>query len=169
MNNRLFCKGRVCGGSSQYHLTALCELALALLSVTITHSTLVIPNVSAVSHHCCTAPKKKCSEPFDVWPVSRFDREFPHFRLPSELGCFSLDASRDYIDSRSHLRVYRPPSDRSVSWDLSHGYSIFIQRDESKKEYIDHLLKWVQLNGCIKSPSSGSDAGACRDDGSICR
>lgn len=106
------------------------------------------------SSDCCSVAKTKRNEPFDVWPVSRFDRKFPYFRLPSELGSFSLDASRDYVDSRSHLRVYCPPSDRNISWDLSRGYNVFIQRDESKKEYIDHLLKWVQLH----VPSSNDGA-----------
>jgi len=103
---------------------------------------------------------KRRTEPFDVWPVSRFDQKFPHFRLPSELGSFSLDASRDYVDSRSHLRVYCPPSDGNISWDLSHGYNVFIQRDESKKEYIDHLLNWVQLRMPSKLSASSSNDGA---------
>jgi len=118
----------------------------------------------SVRHDCCSAPKKRCAEPFDVRDDSRFDRAFPYFRLPSELGCFSLDASREYVDSRSHLRVYSPPSDRNVAWDLSHGYNVFIQRDESKKEYIDHLLKWIQLNGQNKFPSSVNDADLSKDD-----
>ena len=114
-------------------------------------------NVSDVSHNCCSAAKKKCIEPFDVWPVSRFDRQFPYFRLPTELGSFSLDASRNYVHNRSHLRVYSPPSDRKVAWDLSNGYSDFIQRDETKMEYIDHLLQWIHMCRHSKFPSFSSD------------
>ena len=124
-------------------------------------------SASSVSDDYGSAVAKTCTELFDVWPVSRFDREFPYFRLPSEVGSFSLDASRVYVDSRSHLRVYSPPSDRTVAWDLSHGYSDFIQRDESKKEYIDHLLKWAQLNGHSRFRSSISDADVCKDSGDI--
>jgi len=112
--------------------------------------------MKGVSHSHCAAEKKKCVEPFDVWPVSRFDGQFPNFRLPSELGSFSLDASRNYVHSRSQLRVYSPPVDKRVAWDLSHGYSAFIQRDESKKEYLDDLLRWICQNRDNKCPSSSS-------------
>lgn len=108
----------------------------------------------------CSAAKTRRTEPFDVWPVSRFDQKFPKFRLPSELGSFSLDASRDYVDSRSHLRVFYPPRDGNISWDLSHGYSVFIQRDESIKDHLDHLLKWVQLHVPSKLSASSSNDGA---------
>jgi len=124
-------------------------------------------SVSGISRDYCPAAKKKRIEPFDVWPVSRFDQEFPYFRLPSELGSFSLDASRSFVDSRSHLRVYSPPSDRNVAWDLSNGYSVFIKRDESKMEYIDHLLQWIRLYRRRKSQSASSDTDLRKDDCSI--
>jgi len=112
---------------------------------------------SSFSKGYCSDANIKCVVPFDVYPVARFDLEFPHFRLPSELGCFSLDPSREYVDNRSHLRVYSPPSDGNIAWDLSHGYSVFVQRDESKKEYTDHLLKWIQLHRHHKFPSPTSN------------
>jgi len=121
--------------------------------------------VLCVSHDCYLAAKKTRTDSFDVWPISRFDREFPNFRLPSEVGSFSLDESRDYVNSRSHLRVYSPPSDRNVAWDLSHGYNVFIKRDESKKECLDHLLQWVQQNKPSKLSSSSSVTDVCKDDG----
>jgi len=116
-----------------------------------------------VSYDDCSAAKKKRIKPFDVWPVSRFDGQFPYFRLPSELGSFSLDACRNYVHRRSQLRVYSPPDDRSVAWDLSHGYSAFIQRDETKKEYIDHLLQWI----CLYKDSKGSPSSSDTDVGDI--
>jgi len=106
----------------------------------------------------------KCNRKFDVWPITRFDREFPYFRLPSELGSFSLDGSREYVDSRSQLRVYSPPSEGNVAWDVSHGYNVFIQRDENKNEYLDHLLKWIQLYRRSKFPSSNCDTDSCKDN-----
>jgi len=122
---------------------------------------------SPLAVNCYSPLKKKCSEQFDVWPVSRFNQEFPFFRLPSELGSFSLDASRTYVDSRSQLRVYSPPSDRNIAWNLSNGYSVFIQRDESKIEFIDHLLQWIQVHRHSKLPSSSSGIDGRKDDGDI--
>jgi len=110
-----------------------------------------------------------CIRQFYVWPVTRFDGEFPDFRMPSEIGSFSLNESREYVDGRSHLRVYSPPSSGNIAWDLSHGYSDFVQRDESKIEYIDHLLEWIQLHRHSKFLSSSSDTDSCKagDDKSM--
>jgi len=124
-------------------------------------------SVSGDSRDYCPTANKKRIEPFDVWPVSRFDQEFPHFRFPSEVGSFSLDASRSFVDNRSQLRVYSPPSDRNVAWDLSNGYNVFIQRDENKREYIDHLLQWIRLHRHSKSPSSSSETDLRKDDCNI--
>jgi len=104
---------------------------------------------------------------FDVWPVTRFDRKFPRFWFPSELGGFSVDGSQEYVDSRSHLRVYSPPGDGNIAWDLSHGYDVFVQRDESKKEYIDHLLQWIELHRHSKFPSFSRDADLRKDNDDI--
>ena len=104
---------------------------------------------------------------FDVWPVTRFDRKFPRFWFPSELGGFSVDGSQEYVDSRSHLRVYSPPGDGNIAWDLSHGYDVFVPRDESKGLYIDHLLKWIELHRNSKFPSSSHDADLCKDNDDI--
>ena len=116
-----------------------------------------------LSNDCCSSEKRSVRQ-FDVWPVARFDGEFPYFRLPTELGSFSLDGSREFVDNRSHLRVYSPPSDGNIAWDLSHGYNVFVKRDESKKEYIDHLLQWIQLYRNNKFPSPGSGTDLCKDN-----
>ena len=115
-----------------------------------------------LSSDCCSASKR--TRQFDVWPVTRFDREFPYFRMPSELGSFSLDGSREFVDGRLQLRVYSPPSDKNIAWDLSHGYSVFVHRDESKKEYIDHLLKWIRLYRHSKFPTPSSGTLLCKDN-----
>ena len=121
------------------------------------------------SEDCFSCAKGKCAttKPYDIWPVSKFDKKFPNFQLPLETGSFSLDECREYVDSRSHLRVYCPPSDRNVAWHLSHGYDVFVQRDECKKEYIDHLLKWIQVHGQGKLPLSSIDSDLYKCDGDI--
>lgn len=42
---------------------------------------------------------------------------------------------------------YAPPSDNEyVSFDLRDGYHKFIKKDDSIKENLDDLLKWILLN-----------------------
>ncbi|BFZ18016.1 hypothetical protein BsWGS_21055 [Bradybaena similaris] len=66
---------------------------------------------------------------------------------PAETGCFSLDENRQFRHDSSQLRVFSPPDDwKKCSLDLRDGYHDMIKRDESKKEFLDDLLRWVICN-----------------------
>uniref|UniRef100_A0A0B6Y050 Decapping nuclease n=1 Tax=Arion vulgaris TaxID=1028688 RepID=A0A0B6Y050_9EUPU len=76
-----------------------------------------------------------------------FERPFPNYRQPIELGRFSLNESRRFRHDSSQLRVFAPPIDWSrCALDLRDGYQNMINRDESKKEYLDDLLRWIKCN-----------------------
>ncbi|CAG5120107.1 unnamed protein product [Candidula unifasciata] len=76
-----------------------------------------------------------------------FDKAFPYFREPVENGCFSLDARRQFRHDSSQLRVFSPPADwKRCLFDLRSGYGDMIKRDETKKEYLDDLLRWIMCN-----------------------
>ncbi|BFZ18017.1 hypothetical protein BsWGS_21056 [Bradybaena similaris] len=76
-----------------------------------------------------------------------FDKPFPFFSEPAETGCFSLDGNRQFRHDSSQLRVFSPPDDwKKCSLDLRDGYRDMIKRDESKKEFLDDLLRWVICN-----------------------
>jgi hypothetical protein len=98
---------------------------------------------------------------FEVTPVSRFNGKFPDFRRPLELGCFSLDANRAYVNNRSQLKTFSPPNDRNngVRWDLRFGYDTFIKRDDSVNEYLDHLLEWIQTNRTLATGEQNEELG----------
>lgn len=109
---------------------------------------------------------------FDVWPRNRFERAFPKYEPPREIGKFSLNEQRVFVHDASQLRYLHNPekklhhqkSDEStsgktedvkkanenpkstLSLNLRDGYQIFIERDESVKEHIDDLLRWILLN-----------------------
>lgn len=96
---------------------------------------------------------------FEVFPISRFNSAFPFFRRPVELGSFSLDADRKYVNGRSQLRKYKPPQGdlAKVEFDLRHGYESFIRRDESNNEYLDHLLEFIVNNASHLSNQPPAD------------
>ena len=84
---------------------------------------------------------------FKVAPMSKYQKQFPFFREPKEVGCFSHDKDRKVVQTSQELKYYIPPSDpNSVAFDLNLGYNTFIKKDESVKEYLDDLLKWVVAN-----------------------
>lgn len=77
---------------------------------------------------------------------SLYSGAFPFYRRPSELGCFSLDAQRQYHGDARALRYYSPPpaNGPGPDFDLRDGYPDRYQpRDEEVRERLDHLLRWV--------------------------
>lgn len=82
-------------------------------------------------------------------PVAVFkgDGKFPYFRQPTEIGSLSLDIKRNFHNDRSMLKHYVPPNDiHKVRFDLTKGYHNFIEKDETFKEYINDILKWINCN-----------------------
>ncbi|CAD5110749.1 DgyrCDS119 [Dimorphilus gyrociliatus] len=72
---------------------------------------------------------------------------FPYFRHPREIGSFSMDENREYLNNRSQLRYYNEAQAKSgTCYDLKEGYDTFISKDENYKEYLDSLLQFITLN-----------------------
>ena len=100
------------------------------------------PNSSHAKHERRT---KSCG--FQIYPVDKFNCKFPYFREPKEVGSFSHDADRNFQHNRDQLMYYEPPANiEDVSFDLRDGYDIFNKKDDSVKEKLDDLLKWISLN-----------------------
>ena len=94
---------------------------------------------------CCQnkmAANYKLLSKFSVVPVDKFEGECPYFRQPKQVGCFSLDEEREFLDNDSGLRHYSPPE--VVNFDLRLGYKEFIRREEEKKDRLDDMLRWIE-------------------------
>lgn len=75
-----------------------------------------------------------------------YERDFPVYKQPVEVGCFSLDAERRFFNDSRQMRYYVEP-DRNPNFDLRDGYKDrYIKRDESVKEKLDHILRWILAN-----------------------
>ncbi|XP_053577926.1 decapping and exoribonuclease protein [Bombina bombina] len=81
---------------------------------------------------------------------SLYEKSFPFYRMPSEVGQFSLDKERRYHGDARKLRYYRPPTEgkwASPGWDLIDGYEdCYARRDEEEKEGLLHILTWAKDN-----------------------
>uniref|UniRef100_A0A3Q0T6P3 Decapping nuclease n=1 Tax=Amphilophus citrinellus TaxID=61819 RepID=A0A3Q0T6P3_AMPCI len=72
-----------------------------------------------------------------------YERDFPVYKQPVEVGCFSLDSERRFFNDSRQMRYYVEP-DRNPHFDLRDGYrDRFIKRDDSVKERLDHILRWM--------------------------
>ncbi|XP_053194007.1 decapping and exoribonuclease protein [Scomber japonicus] len=75
-----------------------------------------------------------------------YEKDFPLYKQPVEVGCFSLDSKRRFFNDSRQLRYYVEP-DRNPNFDLRDGYKDrFIKRDDSVKEKLDHILRWIVAN-----------------------
>lgn len=75
-----------------------------------------------------------------------YERDFPVYKQPVEIGTFSLDSERRFFNDSRQLRYYVEP-DRSPNFNLRDGYrDRFRKRDDSVKEKLDHILRWILAN-----------------------
>ncbi|XP_041812479.1 decapping and exoribonuclease protein [Chelmon rostratus] len=89
-----------------------------------------------------------------------YERDFPVYKQPVEVGCFSLDSERRFFNDSRQMRYYAEP-DRNPNFDLRDGYKDrFIKRDDSVKEKLDHLLRWISVNRA-KLRSKATTASSC--------
>ncbi|XP_051570404.1 decapping and exoribonuclease protein [Myxocyprinus asiaticus] len=76
----------------------------------------------------------------------RYERNFPLYKQPVEVGFFSLDSKRNFFNDQRQLRYYVQPK-KSPEFNLRDGYTNrFIKRDDGVKEKLDHILKWILEN-----------------------
>lgn len=75
-----------------------------------------------------------------------YERDFPVYKMPVEVGCFSLDSARRFFNDSRQLRYYVKPGP-NPNFDLKDGYrGRFTKRDDSVKEKLDHILRWILSN-----------------------
>ncbi|XP_047213349.1 decapping and exoribonuclease protein [Girardinichthys multiradiatus] len=92
-----------------------------------------------------------------------YERAFPLYKQPVEVGCFSLDSQRRFFNDSRQMRYYVEP-DRSPNFDLSDGYrGRYVKRDENVKEKLDHILRWIVANRSKLKSKLSPDASCLLD------
>lgn len=83
------------------------------------------------------------NEFFNVYPINSFNKKFPFYSRPKEIGHFSLNSTRQLSIDQSQLKYLKPTLDKNnINFDLRVGYKNFIQKTEEEK--LDNLLKWIK-------------------------
>ncbi|XP_046656549.1 decapping and exoribonuclease protein-like [Daphnia pulicaria] len=83
--------------------------------------------------------------------IEEFDGNFPEFTRPKNVGSFSLDIHRNYVNDYSELRYLSMPPEAStsgsckVNFDLKRGVSRVVEKDEEsiRQKMLDDLLRWI--------------------------
>ncbi|TWW69972.1 decapping and exoribonuclease protein [Takifugu flavidus] len=92
-----------------------------------------------------------------------YERNFPVYKQPAEVGSFSLDSKRRFFNDSRQIRYYAK-LDRRPNFDLTDGYrDRYVKRDGSVKENLNHLLQWILANRAAVG-SSQAAASPCPID-----
>ncbi|EGD78950.1 hypothetical protein PTSG_01923, partial [Salpingoeca rosetta] len=95
------------------------------------------------------------------WARHAQPAKFPPFQRPREVGRFCLDARRRLSLGTKVLKEYRGCE---LGVPLEDGFEDrFIERDQSHREYIDHLLSWAVLAAHARGLSLESKRVTMRD------
>ncbi|MBN3303959.1 DXO protein, partial [Amia calva] len=91
-----------------------------------------------------------------------YERDFPLYKQPLEVGHFSLDSCRRFFNDARKLRYYVEP-ERCPRFNLRDGYrDRYIQRDETIKERLDHMLQWILANRSKVQRAQGTPSPSCQ-------
>ena len=96
------------------------------------------------------------SSEFPVRGLEDFYKPCPTYRLPMEVGAFSVDGEETLHLDRSQLRYYTPPLQGTrPSFDLRVGYAKFIKKKENvPANKLNPILTWINSNGDCFRPRS---------------
>lgn len=93
---------------------------------------------------------------FPVRALDDFYKPCPSFRLPIEIGAFSLDQEGEFQLDRTELRYYVLPAHPTrPNFDLNIGFSQFVpQKHNVPSNKLDPILRWISQNGDCFRPRS---------------
>jgi hypothetical protein len=79
---------------------------------------------------------------FAVKKYSDIDKPSPKYGKPVEIGSYSLDINKKFIDSDVGLKYYiKPPNPQKVYFDLNHGFDT---RHIKERGRDINILSWIK-------------------------
>ena len=93
---------------------------------------------------------------FPLRSLEDFYKACPSYRLPVEIGSFSIDEKGQQKLDRSELKYFSPPGHGS-RMDLKVGYDKYVPSQRNvPADKLNPILKWINANGdCFRPKSAG--------------
>ncbi|CDQ83311.1 unnamed protein product [Oncorhynchus mykiss] len=117
------------------------------------------------NHHPAGPSTPPSSPPTQSLSIQRqlYERDFPLYKQPVEVGHFSLDSERRFFNDARQLRYYVEPQKSCPNFDLRDGYrGRFVKRDDRVKEKLDHILRWILANRSkLQSKDTAASSSPC--------
>ena len=95
-------------------------------------------------------PASEIKSEFPLRSLEDFYKTCPTYRLPVEIGCFSLDEKGKQQLDKSQLRyfIHSLPHTSRLNFDLKLGYDKYIRNDRNvPSDKLNPILRWVAVNG----------------------
>ena len=91
---------------------------------------------------------------FPLHNLEDFYKRCPSYRLPLEIGAFSINGEGELCLDRSQLRYYAPPG--RLNLDMKVGFDCFVPKEENcaPTDRLQPILKWISNNGNCFRPKS---------------
>lgn len=126
-----------------------------------------------VSKHLTSIQENHIKSEFPLRSLEDFYKDCPTYRLPVEIGSFSLDNKGKQLLDRSQLRYYVAPpphssSSNRLNFDLKLGYDKYVPTPRSvPSEKLNPILRWVASNGDCFRPKPFSPKSPNKAEGEV--
>jgi len=103
-----------------------------------------------------TGQTRALQSEFPLRNLEDFYKACPSYRLPVEIGAFSINEKGQQLLDRSELRYFSPPS-HPTRMDLKVGYEKYVPSKRNvPADKLNPILRWVNANGdCFRPKTSG--------------
>ncbi len=129
---------------------------------------------SAAPRHPDSAHPQDITSEFPLRSLEDFYKDCPTYRLPVEIGSFSLDNKGKQVLDRSQLKYFSPPppppisSRQNLNFDLRVGYDKYVPSPRSvPADKLNPILRWVAMNGDCFRPKPFSPKSPNKGDGEV--
>lgn len=125
-----------------------------------------------VPKHLTSIQENHIKSEFPVRSLEDFYKDCPTYRLPVEIGSFSIDNKGKQVLDRSQLKYISPPppppTSSRLNFDLKLGFDKYVPTSRSvPSEKLNPVLRWVASNGDCFRPKPFSPKSPNKAEGEV--
>lgn len=122
-----------------------------------------------ISKHLSSIQENHIKSEFPLRSLEDFYKDCPTYRLPVEVGSFSLDNKGKQLLDRSQLRYFSaPPPLSRLNFDLKLGFDKYVPTPRSvPSDKLNPILRWVASNGDCFRPKPFSPKSPNKAEGEV--
>lgn len=123
-----------------------------------------------ISKHLTSIQENHIKSEFPLRSLEDFYKDCPAYRLPVEIGSFSLGNKGKQVLDRSQLKFFSPPPPTysRLNFDLKLGYDRYVPSPRCvPSDKLNPILRWVAVNGDCFRPKPFSPKSPNKGEGEV--